>query len=283
MGSLYLVGTPIGNMEDISLRALRVLQEVSLIAAEDTRHTGQLLRRYKIKTPLTSYFEHNKRLKLDHVLEALQAGDVALVSDAGMPGLSDPGYELVRAAIENDVPVVPIPGPSALVAALVVSGLPSDSFVYLGFLPRRTSERQALLAEVAADERTLVAFEAPHRLLASLQDVRATLGERPLAVARELTKLHEEVFRGTPSQALERFSVGAPRGEIVLVIGGAKTGATGEAVWDAARVQSAVADLIDLGLERTEAVRQVVQRSGWKRREVYRVSLPQQDESAADE
>ena len=179
MGTLYLVATPIGNLEDVTARALRVLREASLIAAEDTRHTRQLLARFDIHTPLTSYFEHNKLAKLDEILSALAAGDVALVSDAGTPGLSDPGYELVRAALDAGHAVVPIPGPSALLAALVASGLPTDAFVYLGFLPRKDSDRQRLLASVAREPRTLVAFEAPHRLLDALRDIESTSATGP--------------------------------------------------------------------------------------------------------
>ena len=221
MGTLYLVGTPIGNLEDITLRALRILKEVALIAAEDTRRARLLAQRYEIEGPITSYFEGNKLAKLEAVLRALDAGDVALISEAGMPGLSDPGYELVRAAIERGYPVVPVPGPSAPVTALVVSGLPSDSFLYLGFLPRRQPERRRLLAGVAQERRTLVAFEVRHRLRRSLADVEAVLGDRPLAVCRELTKLYEEVWRGTVREARDHVDEVEPRGEFTLVIGGA--------------------------------------------------------------
>lgn len=278
MGTLYVVGTPIGNLEDISPRALRVLKEVRLIAAEDTRHTAKLLNHYGIPTRTTSYFEHNKLTKLDLILETLASGDVALVSDAGMPGLSDPGYELIRAAVDQGHPVVPVPGASAVLAALVVSGLPTDSFTYLGFLPRKSSERKAALAELEAQARTLVAFEAPHRLLETLEDVRAVLGDRPIAVARELTKVHEEVFRGSVSRAIDRFTAEPPRGEIVLVIAGAGPPVSSEEEWDDARIQSAVADLIQLGLERTEAVRQVAEQSGRGRREVYKLALKEEGE-----
>jgi 16S rRNA (cytidine1402-2'-O)-methyltransferase len=268
MGTLYIVGSPIGNLEDVTLRALRVLKEVALIAAEDTRRTRLLLDRYEIKIPLTSYYEHNKLSKLDYILETLQGGDVALVSEAGMPGLSDPGYELIRAAIERGVPVVPIPGPSALVTALVVSGLPTDSFLYLGFLPRRRAARRRLLAEVAAGRRTLVAFEAPHRLLESLADLAELLGERQMAVGRELTKLHEEIWRGTTQEALAYFQEHPPRGEITLVIAGAAT----REVWDEEKVRAALAELLNSGLRRKEAARQVAQEAGWSAREVYRLA-----------
>jgi 16S rRNA (cytidine1402-2'-O)-methyltransferase len=241
MGTLYLVATPIGNLEDITARALRVLREAGLIAAEDTRHTRQLLAHFDIHSPITSYYEHNRLRvsKLDEILSALAAGDVALVSDAGTPGLSDPGYELVRAALEAGHAVAPVPGPSALLGALVASGLPTDAFVYLGFLPRKDSDRQRLLASVAREPRTLVAFEAPHRLLDALRDIASTLGDRPVAVARELTKLHEEIFRGTASAAWAYFTQKEVLGEITLVVGGAPEAAP--ELWDEARVRAAVA------------------------------------------
>jgi 16S rRNA (cytidine1402-2'-O)-methyltransferase len=216
--SLYVVATPIGNLEDISLRALRLLKQVKLIAAEDTRATRRLLNYYDIKTPLTSYHEHNKRTKLNYLLGRLEQEDVALVSEAGMPGLSDPGYELIAAAIEHGIPVVPVPGPSAVITALVVSGLPTDQFLYLGFLPRRQGARRKLFKSVADEPRTLVAFEAPHRLAEMLKDALEILGDRKSAVCRELTKVHEEIFRGRLSQAIEHFK--QHRGEFTLVIEG---------------------------------------------------------------
>ena len=221
MGTLFVVATPIGNLEDISLRALRVLREASLIAAEDTRHTHRLLAHYDIPTRMTSYFEHNKLAKLDAVLEALSTGDVALVSDAGTPGLSDPGYELVRAAISAGHSVAPIPGPSAITSALVVSGLPTDQFVYVGFLPRRAGERRRLIRGWREERRTLVCFEAPHRLCDTLADIATELGDRPVAVCQELTKLYERVFRGPVSDAIAHFAAEPPRGEYTLVVGGA--------------------------------------------------------------
>ncbi len=218
MPKLYLVATPIGNLEDITLRALRVLREVGLIAAEDTRRTKRLLSAYKIKTPLTSYHEHNKRTKLPRLLKTLEEKDVALVSEAGMPGINDPGYELVLAASEQGIEVVPIPGPSAIPTALAVSGLTTEKFIHLGFLPRKKGERKRLFRSLAEETKTMVAFETPHRLLSSLADLREVLGERKIAVCRELTKLHEEIFRGTPSQAIEHFR--EPKGEFTLVIEG---------------------------------------------------------------
>jgi 16S rRNA (cytidine1402-2'-O)-methyltransferase len=270
VGTLYIVGTPIGNLEDMSLRALRILGEVDLIAAEDTRKTRKLLTHFKIETPLTSYHEHSKLTRLDEVLSTLQYQDVALVSEAGMPGLSDPGYKLIEAAIARDIPVVPVPGPSALVTALVVSGLPTDSFLYLGFLPRRQKQRRQLLATITRERRTLVAFEAPHRLLASLADLKDVLGDRRIALARELTKLYEEVWRGNIGLALAHFEENPPRGEFTLVIEGAK----GERVtWDEERVVEALAEMLAQGVGRKEAVKAVAELAAWPKREVYKVAL----------
>lgn len=220
MGKLYLVSTPIGNLEDITLRALRVLREVSLIAAEDTRHTQRLLARYEIVKPCLAYHEHNKLARLDDVLTALANGDVALVSDAGTPGMSDPGFELINACIAAGFIVVPIPGPSAPIAALVASGMPTDQFTYLGFLPRRGAERRALLAGLAEQPHTLVCFEAPHRIVDALTDMLSILGDRRIVVARELTKLHEEFRRERISAALAHFQAHRPRGEFTLVVEG---------------------------------------------------------------
>ena len=267
MASLYLVATPIGNLEDISLRALRVLGEVSLIAAEDTRRTRKLLAKYGIRTPLVSYHEHNKRVKTDYVMERLAEGDVALVSDAGMPGMSDPGYELVVAASERGVPVVPVPGPSVVVSALVVSGLPTDRFIYLGFLPRRAGSRRRLLASIADEVGTIVILEAPHRLPATLEDVLNVLGDRRIAVCRELTKIHEEIFRGVVSEALAHF--GQPRGEFTIVIAGRE------------EVERRLTDEIEQelgrrrrsGITAREAITGLARETGLSRRELYRAWL----------
>ena len=275
MSTLYLIGTPIGNLEDITIRALRILKEVALIAAEDTRRARILAQRYEIETPITSYFEGNKLTNMETVLRALDAGDVALISEAGMPGLSDPGYELVCTAIERGYRIVPVPGPSAPVTALVASGLPSDSFLYLGFLPRRPRDRRKLLAQVAQEQRTLIAFETRHRLRKSLADIEAVLGDRPLAVCRELTKLHEEIWRGTISGARDHFAEVEPRGEFTLVIGGASQ----EHVrWEKARVRDALEELLAEGLARPAAARRVAAASGWSRGEVYGLGLePDED------
>jgi len=268
---LYVVATPIGNLEDITLRALRVLRIVPLIAAEDTRTARRLLAHYDIKTPVTSYFEHNELAKLDFILDVLQKGDVALISEAGTPGLSDPGYRLVTAAIEAGVTVVPVPGPSALTTALVVSGLPTDSFVYLGFLPRKHAARRRLLAEWQRERRTLVAYEAPHRLLDSLGDIVEVLGNRRLAVGRELTKRFEEVRRGSVKEIIAHFASEPPRGEITLVIAGWSV-AQAE-TWPEERVREALAALLADGIAKTEAAKVVSQQAHWPRRRVYRIAV----------
>ena len=274
MGTLYVVGTPIGNMEDITLRALRVLREVDLIAAEDTRTTAKLLARYEISTPMVSYFEHNEAMRIEYLLELLSEKDVALVSEAGMPGISDPGYRLIRAAIEADIRVVPIPGPSALIAALAVSGLPTDSFIYLGFLPRRRSARKRTLEALVLEQRTLVAFESPHRLLRSLADIRNVLGDRRIVVAREVTKLHEEYLRGKISEIIAHFQQHHPRGECTLVIAGAEK-ATG--CWDEEAVKTALKRFLGGGVSRKVAIRRIAAESGWPKREVYRLSIENED------
>jgi len=273
MGTLYVVGTPIGNLEDITLRARRILDQVGLIAAEDTRTTRKLLTHYDIKTPLTSYWEHSKLTKLRYILDTLGEGDVALVSKAGMPGISDPGYELIKAAIEKGINVVSVPGPSAVTAALAISGLPSDSFVYLGFLPRKKGKRDRLLTSLLGETRTIVAFEAPHRLLVALKDIKSTLGDRFMAVTRELTKVHEEMVRGTVSEVIEHFQESPPRGELTLVIQGAAEGR-----WDEEMVKEALARLRAEGGSGTDAVKEVAKLARRPRREVYRIWLTMEDE-----
>ena len=261
---LYIIATPIGNLEDISLRALRLLGEVKLIAAEDTRTTRQLLRAYSIKTPLTSYHEHNKRAKLGYLLECLKEKDVALVSEAGTPGLSDPGYELIMAAINGGISVVPVPGASAVITASVISGLPINQFLYIGFLPRRKGERQRLLRSVASEPWTMVAFEAPHRLRVALKDALDIFGDRRLAVCRELTKVHEEIFRGKLSQAIEHFA--QPMGEFTLVIDGkaAEKPEVGE------QIEMELCELHQRGVGAREAVALLSETSGVSKKELYR-------------
>ncbi len=272
MPTLYLVGTPIGNLEDISLRALRVLREVGMVAAEDTRKTGRLLKHYEIEARLLSYHEHNEVTRIDEILAHLSERDVALVSDAGMPGLSDPGYRLVQAAVAAGINVVPIPGPAAAVAALVSSGLPTDSFLFLGFLPRQKKARREALAAVASLPYTLVLYEAPHRLVALLEDVGGVLGEdRPIAVCRELTKLYEEIRRGTAAEVREYFATGRVRGEITVVIGGAAE--SGPERWSEAAVRRAMEEQLAQGLRRKEAAERVAAQAGWRKREVYDLAL----------
>jgi len=269
MGTLYIIPTPLGNLEDITLRALRTLKEVSLIATEDTRTTGRLLKHFDISCPLVSYFEHNKLARLERVLDALAGGDVALVSEAGTPLLSDPGYELVQVAIEHGFEIVSLPGPSAITAALTASGLSTDRFLFLGFLPRKAGARRRFLEEIVTQPATLVIFETPHRLQAALADMVDILGgSRNIALCRELTKLHEEIWRGTLSEALREWHHREPRGEFTLVV----TGAAPPPIWDEAQVEMALHDTIARGATSKEAIRHVTDRSGWPKREVYAVA-----------
>jgi 16S rRNA (cytidine1402-2'-O)-methyltransferase len=268
MPNLYVIATPIGNLEDISLRALRTLREVALIAAEDTRKTRILLNKYDIKTSMTSYHEHNKRAKLDYLLDCLREQDVALVSEAGMPGVSDPGYELIAAACERGIPVVPLPGPSAVVTALAVSGLPTDRFLFLGFPPRRAVARREFLKSAADEPGTLVLLEAPHRLRETLADLLETFGDRHIAVCRELTKLHEEVFRGTVSQAIAHFV--EPRGEFTLVVVG-KGGEEKPRL--TADIRQRLCSLHRSGQSAREAIAAVSRSTGLSRRELYKAWL----------
>jgi 16S rRNA (cytidine1402-2'-O)-methyltransferase len=265
VGTLYVVGTPIGNLEDITLRAIRVLGEVSLIAAEDTRKARILLDRYEIKTGLTSFFEGNEREKTAEILGALSRGDVALISEAGMPTISDPGYPLVEAAVAEGLPVVPIPGPSAHTTALVVSGLPTDRFLFLGFLPRKSSEQRTAFEEVAGLRATLIFYESPRRVERTLRRALEVLGNRPVALCRELTKLYEEVWRGDLEGALLHLEEKPPRGEYTVVVGGAEE----EGVWDEARVRQALTERMAGGLSHSQAAREVAALSGWPRSDVY--------------
>jgi 16S rRNA (cytidine1402-2'-O)-methyltransferase len=291
MGTLYLVSTPIGNLEDITLRALRVLREASLIAAEDTRHTQRLLARYQIGTPCIAYHQHNKLVQLDDLLTALANGDVALVSDAGTPAMSEPGFELVGACIVAGFPVVPVPGPSAPLAALVASGLPTDQFTYLGFLPRKGPERRALLHSLADTPQTLICFEAPHRITDTLQDMLAILGDRRMAVARELTKLHEEFRRERISQVLAHFTAHRPRGEFTLVVEGrglrprsrprgqaATPGAPDEEPAPSeAEVAAQLRALRDQGKSGSAAARQIARELGISKSIVYQIWISLDD------
>ncbi len=272
MGTLYLVATPIGNLEDMSPRAVRTLREARLIAAEDTRVTRKLLAHFDIHTPLTSYYEHNKLSKLKVILDALSTGDVALVSDAGTPALNDPGYELVRAALEAGYNVSPVPGPSAPVAALTASGLPTDAFLYLGYLPRKIFERRELVGQIANLSYTIIFLEAPHRLLESLADLESILGERQIAVARELSKLHEEIWRGTLHEAREYFTQHEPRGEFTLVIGGKEPAPREVEKWSEAHLMSALLAELKAGETPSRLAARLAAESGWSRREVYKLA-----------
>jgi 16S rRNA (cytidine1402-2'-O)-methyltransferase len=220
-GILYICGTPIGNLEDITLRALKILKEVSLIAAEDTRHTKKLLKHYQINTKVTSYYEYNKFKKAPYLVEMLKNGrDIALVSDAGMPGISDPGYVLINLALNNNIKIIPVPGVSALITALVVSGLPTDKFVFEGFLPRKIKERKRYFKIIENEERTIIFYETPHRLKRAIKDMLEIWGDRKIVIARELTKMYEEIVRGKLSQVLSEISTKEIKGEITLVVQG---------------------------------------------------------------
>lgn len=274
MSTLYLVATPIGNLEDLSSRAIRILKSATLIAAEDTRHTAKLLNHFEIKTPATSYYDHNKGQKLNVVLDALAMGDVALVSDAGTPGLNDPGYLLVQAALEAGHSVSPIPGPSAPIAALVISGLPTDRFLYLGYLPRKQGERQRAIEDVKDLPYTLIFFETPHRMIESLEDLQTVLGNRQIAVAGELTKMFETVFRGSIQQAQTYFTEQPARGEYTLVLAGQSKQA---AIWSQKEMEIAVQEIRDANTPPSQAARQLAKQSGWPRRKIYEMLTESQN------
>ena len=270
MPVLYIVSTPIGNLEDITLRALRVLREVGMIAAEDTRVTRKLLSHYDIHTRLTSFNEHNQSARLPELLTTLQDNDVALVCDAGTPGVNDPGRALVQSASGKGIEVVVIPGASAVTSAVALSGLVEEAFLYLGFLPRKKGERNALLASLALEHRPAIAFESPRRLQQSLKDILETIGDRRIAVCREMTKLHEEVFRGTVSEALEYFE--QPRGEFTLVLEGKATGKQDDT--DAKELALSLLDGLRVqGAGARHAVEHVTAVTGLSRRQVYRMWL----------
>ena len=269
-GRLYLVATPIGNLEDITYRAVRVLGEVDLIACEDTRQTHKLLDHYAISKPTISYHEHNEAQRAAELAERLCAGaSVALVSDAGMPLVSDPGYRLVRAAIEAGIPVEPIPGPSAALAALAGSGLPTDAFHFAGFLPAKSGQRARALEALKEEPATLIFYEAPHRVLETLAAIAEVLGPRPVVAARELTKVHEEFLRGTAVEVQAELAArGAIKGEFTLLVGKAVAPAL-----DDTPVAEAVEELVRAGAARMDAIKQVARRRGLSKREVYELAL----------
>jgi 16S rRNA (cytidine1402-2'-O)-methyltransferase len=271
-GTLYVVATPIGNLEDFTVRARRVLSEVDVIACEDTRHARVLLSHYGITTPMRSYHEQNERIRAAELVARLRRGeDVALISDAGTPALSDPGFPLIREAIDAGIAVVAVPGPSAALAALAVAGLPVNRFLFLGFLPRRSGERIRVLEMLRPAPWTLVIYEAPHRVTALLQDLQRVLGDRRIALARELTKRYEEVFRGTVAQALGHLRSHPPRGEFTVVVEGAAGAAAAGANPDDAR--GTMRELLRAGRSPQDAVAEVMRASGLPRREVYRLLL----------
>ena len=273
MGILYLVATPIGNLDDMTHRAVKTLQIVDLIAAEDTRHTGKLLQHFQIPTPQISYHDHNRLSRIPELVDKLKAGkNIALVSDAGTPGISDPGQELVAACIDHGVTVVSIPGATALISALISSGLKTDRFVFEGFLPTKGKERHDRLALIQSERRTLILYEAPHRLRVTLTDLYRTLGgDRRLAAARELTKYHEECWYGTLDQALVYFADHEPKGEFCLVLAGLPP--TDQPVLAPATLRSELKALLDQGMSRSQASRQLAEITQLPRRQLYQLSL----------
>ncbi len=271
-GQLYVVGTPIGNLEDISFRAIQVLKSVDAIASEDTRHTGKLLHHFQIKTPQLSYHQHNHKQRSPELLSRLQQGQsLALVSDAGLPGISDPGYELVQACVEVEINIIPIPGPNAALTALTASGLPTDRFCFEGFLPLKRTERRERLAQIQAEPRTTILYESPHRLRQTLQDLSEGLGaDRKIVIARELTKLHESFWRGKIGDAIAQYQTQDPRGEFTLIIAGQTTART---VPTDDELRQALQDLIDQGISPSQASRQLAKTLDLSKRHLYQLSI----------
>jgi 16S rRNA (cytidine1402-2'-O)-methyltransferase len=271
-GKLYLVATPIGNLEDITLRAIRILQEADLIAAEDTRNSGRLLKHLSISKPLISYFEHNKKLRENLLLDQLADGkNIALICDAGTPGLSDPGADIVKAAIERGIEVIAIPGASALLTALTASGLNQGSFCFEGFLPREKSARKKALQSLTDEQRVMVFYEAPHRVLATLDDMRECFGaKRQIAVCRELTKIFEEIRRGSIDSMISHFSAEKPRGEFTLVLSGAETRSMPV---DWGQIESELMSLLAEGISRKEAAKELAVKYRQKSRDIYHLGL----------
>ncbi len=276
-GALYVVGTPIGNLDDITFRAIATLKQVDVIAAEDTRHTAKLLNHFQISTSQISYHDHNRFSRVPDLIQRLEQGQaIALVTDAGMPGVSDPGYELVKACREAEIPVIPIPGASAAVTALSVSGLPTDRFVFEGFLPTKGKERRDRLQTLQTETRTIILYEAPHRLVQTLQDLADALtGDRPVVLAREITKLHEEFWRGTLTGAIAHHDTHTPMGEYTLVIGGAKPQQI--ELTDVA-LRTELTTLLQQGLSRSHASRELAQQTALPRRRLYQLALTILDE-----
>jgi 16S rRNA (cytidine1402-2'-O)-methyltransferase len=271
-GTLYIVGTPIGNLEDMTFRAIQVLQSVNLIAAEDTRHTGKLLKHFQIATPQMSYHEHNRRGRIPEIIQRLGTGEaIALVTDAGMPGISDPGEELVVACCQENIPIVPIPGPTAGIAALSVSGLATDRFVFEGFLPAKGTERRDRLTQLTTESRTILLYESPHRLRKTLTDLANHLGgDRPIVLARELTKLHETVWRGSMEAAISYYANHEPKGEFTLVVAGVSS-RQGE--WTEAAIKAELVRQFQQGYSRSQASRELAAVTQLSRRMIYQLAL----------
>lgn len=273
--SLYVCGTPIGNLDDMSFRAIQVLKEVDLIAAEDTRRTIKLLNHFQIKNRLESYHEHNENEKAEKLLQLLQEGmAIALVSDAGMPGISDPGYKLIKKAIENNIEVIPVPGPTAAISALVVSGLDTSRFVFEGFLERKGKSREEQLNKLKSEERTIILYESPYRVKETLKDLERVLGDRRIALVRELTKVHEEKYYGHISSVLTRIEGKEIKGEIVIVLEGNRSGEEPEpAPWEGLEIEEHIRILLAQGLSKKEAVKRVAEIRGIPKREVYKEAI----------
>ena len=270
--ALYIVGTPIGNLEDITFRAIRTLKSADVIAAEDTRHTGRLLHHFQIKTPQISYHDHNSQQRIPQLIARLEAGAaIALVSDAGMPGISDPGYELVCACVAHQIAVIPVPGPSAVVTAIAASGLPSDRFVFEGFLPVKGKSRKARLGSLATEPRSVVLYESPHRLMKTLKDLAAVLSsERPVSIARELTKRYEEFWRGTLGEAIAHYQVVSPKGEFTLAIAPSPHS---QLSLSKSEIIAELQALLAQGFSRSDASRQLAARTGLSKRDIYQLSV----------
>lgn len=274
-GILYICPTPIGNLEDITFRTVRILKEVDLIAAEDTRHTLKLLNHFDIKKPLISYHEHNKMGKGPVIIEKLHRGEsVALVSDAGMPGISDPGEDIIRLAIEEGIQVVGLPGPSAGILALVISGLSTKSFIFEGFLPSKKKDKISKLEELAKEHRTIIMYESPHRLKKYLKELESYLGNRKIALCRELTKTYEEIFRGTVASAIEHYEVHDPRGEYVIIIEGIEKEISENIIPNEnLSIKERVMAYIDMGIDKKEAIKKVAKESNLSKNDVYMETL----------
>ena len=271
-GILYIVGTPIGNLEDMTFRAVRILQEVDIIAAEDTRHTGKLLHHFQVKTPQISYHEHNRHQRLPELIDNLLAGKtIALVTDAGMPGISDPGYELVKACADANITTVPIPGSCACIVALSASGLPTDRFIFEGFLAAKGKERRRSLEALQSESRTIILYESPHRLRQTLADLGNFLGrDREVVLARELTKLYEEFWRGTVGDAIAHYTNREPQGEFTIVIAGVSAVVP---ILSEDEIKAQLQELIGQGVTKSQASRQLAEKISLPRRQIYQLAL----------